>query len=161
MIHQFKATLDIIGINPFVYVPEQILKDLFTQAGKDKGHIPVRIVINNNQHKQTLVKFSGDWRLYINTTILKNSPKRIGETIDIAIEFDPADRSIMPHPEFLKALDQNKEAKQVFESLPASRQKEIIRYISFLKSADSVTRNVQKAMGFLTGKNRFVGRDKP
>lgn len=161
MMHQFKATLDIIGINPFVYVPEQILNDLFTQAGKDKGHIPVCIVINNNQHKQTLVKFSGDWRLYINTTILKNSPKRIGETIDIAIEFDPADRSIKPHPEFLKALDLNKEAKQVFESLSASRQKEIIRYISFLKSADSVTRNVQKAMGFLTGKNRFVGRDKP
>ncbi len=161
MMHQFKATLDIIGINPFVYVPEQILNDLFTQAGKDKGHIPVCIVINNNQHKQTLVKFSGDWRLYINTTILKNSPKRIGETIDIAIEFDPADRSIKPHPEFLKALDQNKEAKQVFESLSASRQKEIIRYISFLKSADSVTRNVQKAMGFLTGKNRFVGRDRP
>ena len=159
--HQFKATLDIIGINPFVYVPEQILKELFTRAGKDKGHIPVCIVINNNQHKQTLVKFSGDWRLYINTTILKNSPKRIGETIDIAIEFDPADRSIKPHPEFLKALDLNKEAKQVFESLSASRQKEIIRYISFLKSADSVTRNVQKAMGFLTGKNRFVGRDRP
>ena len=161
MMHQFKATLDIIGINPFVYVPEQILKELFTRSGKDKGHIPVCIVINNNQHKQTLVKFSGDWRLYINTTILKNSPKRIGETIDIAIEFDPADRSIKPHPEFLKALDQNKEAKQVFESLSASRQKEIIRYISFLKSADSVTRNVQKAMGFLTGKNRFVGRDRP
>jgi len=159
--HQFKATLEIIGINPFVYVPEQILKELFTQAGKDKGHIPVCIVINNNQHKQTLVKFSGDWRLYINTTILKNSPKRIGETIDIAIEFDPSDRSIMPHPEFLRALDQNKEAKQVYESLSASRQKEIIRYISFLKSADSVTRNVQKAMGFLTGKNRFVGRERP
>ncbi|MDP2724130.1 MAG: YdeI/OmpD-associated family protein [Bacteroidales bacterium] len=116
--------MDIIGINPFVYVPEQILKELFTQAGKDKGHIPVCIVINNNQHKQTLVKFSGDWRLYINTTILKNSPKRIGETIDIAIEFDPADRSIKPHPEFLKALDQYREAKQVFESLSASRQKE-------------------------------------
>ena len=161
MMHQFKATLEIIGINPFVYVPEQILKELFTQAGKDKGHIPVCIVINNNQHKQTLVKFSGDWRLYINTTILKNSPKRIGETIDIAIEFDPSDRSIMPHPEFLRALDQNKEAKQVYESLSASRQKEIIRYISFLKSADSVTRNVQKAMGFLTGKNRFVGRERP
>jgi hypothetical protein len=60
MMHQFKTTLDIIGINPFVYVPEQILKDLFTRAGKDKGHIPECIVINNNQHKQTLVKFSGD-----------------------------------------------------------------------------------------------------
>lgn len=161
MMHKFKATIDIIGVNPFVYVPEQILEDIFAQAGKDKGHIPVCVVINSNKHKQTLVRFSGHWRLYINTMMLKNSPKRIGEIIDIEIEFDPADRTIKPHPEFLKALDQNTEAKHVFESLSASRQKEIIRYISFLKSADSVTKNVQKAIGFLTGKNRFVGRDRP
>jgi hypothetical protein len=161
MMHRFKATLDIIGVNPFVYVPEQILEHIFAQAGKNKGHIPVCVEIDKSKHKQTLVKYSGDWRLYINTMILKNSPKRVGEIIDIAIEFDPADRSIKPHPEFLKALDQNREAKHVFENLSASRQKEIIRYISFLKSADSVTKNVQKAIGFLTGKNRFVGRDRP
>ena len=159
--YKFKATIDIIGINPFVYVPEQILMEIYAQAGKDKGHIPVSVVLNNIKHKQTLVKYSGHWRLYINTTMLKNSPKRIGEILDIAIEFDQADRSITPHPEFLQALDQNLEAKQVFESLSASRQKEIIRYISSLKSADSVTKNVQRAIGFLTGKNRFVGRDRP
>ena len=161
MMHKFKASLDLIGINPFVYVPEQILKEIFAQVGKDKGHIPVCVVINNNKYKQTLVKYSGYWRLYINTTMLKNSPKRVGEIIDIAIEFDPTDRTIKPHPEFLQALDQNMEAKHVFKSLSASRQKEIIRYISFLKSADSVTKNVQRAIGFLTGKNRFVGRERP
>jgi len=161
MMHKFKASLDIIGINPFVYVPKQILEEIFVQAGKDKGYIPVCVVINQNKHKQTLVKFSGDWRLYINTSMLKNSPKRIGEIIDIAIEFDPAERIIKPHPEFLKALDQNMEAKQVYESLSASRQKEIVRYIASLKSAGSVTTNVQKAIGFLTGKNRFVGRERP
>lgn len=162
MMHKFKATIDIIGINPFVYVPEQILKEIFVQAGKDKGYIPVCVVINNkNSHKQTLMKYSGAWRLYINTSMLKNSPKRVGEIIDIAIEFDSADRTIKPHPEFLQALEQNMEAKHIFERLSASRQKEIVRYISNLKSDESVTKNVQKAIGFLTGKNRFVGRDNP
>jgi len=93
--------------------------------------------------------------------MLKNSPKRIGEIIEIEIEFDPADRTIKPHPKFLKTLEQNTDAKQVFDCLSASRQKEIIRYISNLKSAYSITKNVQKAIGFLTGKNRFVGREKP
>jgi hypothetical protein len=161
MIHIFNATLDIIGINPFVYVPKQILQEIFIQAGKDRGYIPVCVEINHRKYKQTLVKYSGEWRLYINTSMLKNSPKRVGEIIHIAIEFDPSDRTIQPHPEFLHALEQNIEAKQVFESLSVSRQQEIIRYISFLKSAESVTKNVQKAIGFLTGKNRFVGRDKP
>jgi uncharacterized protein YdeI (YjbR/CyaY-like superfamily) len=93
--------------------------------------------------------------------MLKNSPKMVGESIDIGIEFDSADRTVKPHPEFLQALDQNVEAKHVFDRLSASRQKEIIRYIASLKSADSVTKNVQKAIDFLTGKNRFVGRDRP
>ncbi|MFY9152010.1 MAG: hypothetical protein WAO52_08350 [Prolixibacteraceae bacterium] len=84
MIHKFKASIDIIGINPFVYVPEQILEEIFTQAGKNKEYIPVCVIINNIGHKQTLMKFSGDWRLYINTTMLKNSPKRVGEMIDTA-----------------------------------------------------------------------------
>lgn len=81
-----------------------------------------------------MVKFSGSWRLYINTAMLKDLPKRVGEMIEIVIEFDSTDRKIRPHPEFLKALDQNLEAKQVFESLSASRQKEIVRYISLLKT---------------------------
>lgn len=159
--HKFKAPLDIIGINPFVFVPEQILKDIFTRAGKDKGYIPVSVVISDNKHQQTLVKFRGYWRLYINTKMLPNSPKRIGEIIEIAIEYDPTDRTIKPHPELLQALNQNMEANQVFEGLPASRQKEIIRYIASLKTAESVTKNVQRVIGFLTGKNRFVGRDGP
>lgn len=159
--HHFKATIEKIGINPFVYVPELILKEIIARAGKDKGHIPVCVLINNNRHNQTLVRYSGDWRLYINTTMLKNSPKRVGEIIDIAIEFDPEERIIIPHPEFIRALDKNREAKKVYEGLSSSRQKEIIRYISNLKSAESVTKNIQKAIGFLTGKNRFVGRDRP
>lgn len=159
--YKFNAPIDIIGINPFVFVPEQILNEIFSQAGKDKGYIPVDVTINGKEHKQTLVKFRGDWRLYINTAMLKNSPKRVGETIEITIAYDPVDRTIAPHPEFSQALEQNQEAKRVFDSLSASRQKEIIRYISNLKSAESITNNVQKAIGFLTGKNRFVGREKP
>ncbi len=32
----FTATLDIIGINPFVFIPEEILTRIFEDAGKVK-----------------------------------------------------------------------------------------------------------------------------
>jgi hypothetical protein len=136
--HQFKAAIDLIGINPFVYVPDNILQAIFKQAGKDKGHIPVSGTINGKVYQQTLVKYSGHWRLYINTTMLKDSPKRIGEAVDITIEFDSTERTIELHPKLVKALEGNPGAKGVFDSLPPSRQKEIIRYISFLKTEESV-----------------------
>jgi hypothetical protein len=157
----FKAKIDIIGINPFVFVPKKILKEIFKQAGKDKGHIPIRGMINGKFYQQTLVKYSGHWRLYINATMLKNSPQRIGENIEVTIEFDPTDRTIQLHPKLIKALKEYPEARIVFDKLSPSRQKEIIRYISFLKTEESIDKNVNRAIGFLLGKERFVGRNKP
>ncbi|WP_207421354.1 hypothetical protein [Desertivirga brevis] len=34
---KFTATIEIIGINPFVFVPDDILNSIFEQAGKSKG----------------------------------------------------------------------------------------------------------------------------
>jgi len=161
MIHYFKASLEIIGINPFVFVPKEILMQLFSACGKEKGHIPVCGKINDKKYTQTLVKYQGEWRLYINTIMLKNSPKRIGEKISVEIQIDKIDRTISPHPKLTKALNENEVAKEIFNTLPPSKQKEIIRYISFLKSEKSIAENIEKAIGFLLGKNRFIGREKP
>jgi hypothetical protein len=158
---KFNATLEIIGINPFVFVPVQILNGIFSVAGKEKGNIPVYGKVNGKNYTQTLVKYSGEWRLYINTTMLPESPQKIGEIIEVEIEFDQKDRTIQAHPKLTKALKENKEAQKVFDGLSPSKQKEIVRYISFLKSDESIARNVEKAIGFLLGKNRFIGRDKP
>jgi Bacteriocin-protection, YdeI or OmpD-Associated/Domain of unknown function (DUF1905) len=140
-------------------VPEQILSVIFKQAGRDKGHIPVWGTINNLQYKQTLVKYRGCWRLYINTTVLKNSPKRLGETIEVTIGFDTTDRTIPPHPDWTQALLQNQAAKKVFDSLPPSGKKEITKYIAVLKTGESRAKNIQKAIGLLSGENKFVGRN--
>jgi len=159
--NKFSASIEIIGINPFVFVPDSILEDLFKEAGKNKGTIPIRGVINDKPYRQTLVKYSGAWRLYINTTMLKNSPKRIGEIIELTIEYDSSDRSISAHPKLTEALKGNKEALQVFENLRPSLQFEIVRYIAHLKTEESIDKNVSRAINFLLGKERFVGRDKP
>ncbi len=158
---KFKATIEIIGINPFVFVPEKILAAVFKQAGKDKGHIPITGTINDKPYKQTLVRFKDEWRLYINTTMLKDSPKRIGEIVELTVIFDPVDRTLTAHPRLKRALKENTPAKAVFDALPKSRQQEIIRYISHLKTEESIDRNIDKAIDFLCGKGRFVGRDKP
>lgn len=155
----FKANIDLIGINPFVHVPEPVLEELFRKSGKDKGPIPVKGTINGKPFLQTLVKYSGEWRLYINTKMLPRSPKRIGEEIEVTIEFDPADRTIHPHPKLVQALMENTKANEVFVSLQPSLQNEIVRYIANLKTEESVERNVAKAIAFLLGKERFIGRD--
>lgn len=158
---KFSACIDKIGVNPFVFLPEPVLNHIFKQAGKDKGTIPVHGKLDGHPFIQTLVKYSGAWRLYLNTPMRKAAGKDVGDTIKVEIEFDPVERTIPVHPKLKEALDKNKKAKTAFEQLSPSRQKEIIRYISFLKTEESVDKNINRALLFLLGKERFVGRDKP
>lgn len=155
----FEARLEIIGINPFVFIPEEILQQLFQQSGKTKGPIRVKGAVNGKEYQQTLVRYKGEWRLYINMQMLTNSPKRIGETITITIVFDPEERTISMHPKLTRALTENPVAKEAFEALIPSRRLEIVRYIAHLKTEESIDRNVQKAIIHLEGKGKFVGRD--
>lgn len=157
----FTARLALIGINPFVFVPNEILEKVFVQANKNKSPIRIKGNINGNEYRQTLVKYDGDWRLYVNLEMLEKSTARIGETIDVSIGFDPEIRTLEPHPKLLEALNQNMDARKGFDGLPSSLRHEIIRYISFLKTEKSVEKNVDRAIRFLLGKERFIGRDKP
>jgi len=156
--YEFTAQLEIIGINPFVSVPDEVLVTIKAQAGKDKGPIPIKGFINGSPFLQTLVKYSGSWRLYVNMEMLKDSPKRIGEVVILKIAFDPSERIIAPHPKLADALAENKQAREQFDALAPYMQKEIVRYISLLKTEASIERNVAKAIDFLLGNGSFIGR---
>ncbi len=157
----FSARIYKIGINPYVLLPAMVLKDLFNTAGKEKGPIPVRGKLNGHAFLQTLVKYSGKWRLYLNGTMRTAAGIDVGDMADVEIEFDPGERILTMHSKLAAALQKNKKARFVFDTLVPSRQKEIIRYINSLKTEESVERNINKALAFLLGKERFVGRDKP
>jgi len=158
---RFQAKIQIIGVNPYVLIPATVLKAVFAQAGKDKGAIPIKGMIDGHPYIQTLVRYSGKWRLYLNTPMRKAAGKDVGDTVDITICYDPADRTVPMHPKLEKAFKVNKEARAVFEKLSPSRKKEILRYLHFSKNEETTVRNVAKAINFLCGKERFIGRDNP
>jgi hypothetical protein len=157
----FTSKIQIIGVNPYVLLPSVVLKNLFKEAGKTKGPIPIRGTLNDQPFVQTLVKFSGKWRLYLNTPMRKAANIDVGDIANVTIEVDLQDRTVPIHVKLQKALKKNSKAYKVFVSLPPSRQKEIARYINHLKTEESVNRNIEKVIKFLLGKERFVGRDTP
>jgi hypothetical protein len=159
--HSFSATIEIIGVNPYVSLPEVLLNAIFKDAGKDKGKIPVTMTIDGHAFIQTLIKYSGTWRLYLNTPMRKAAKKEVGDTAEFEVFYDAAPREIPMHPKLKTALTKNKAAKEIYEGLRPSLKLEIVRYISFLKTEESIDRNVLRAIHFLLGKERFIGRDKP
>jgi len=160
-IHHFRARIEIIGVNPFVFVPAGILAALQKAAGARRGKIPVRMEIDGHGFVQTLVKWKGAWRLYLNTPMRKAAGKEVGDWAKFGVGFDPKKRTVRMHAKLREALEATPEARAVYESLRPSLQLEIRRYLSFLKTEATVERNVEKAVQFLLGKGRFVGRDSP
>ena len=148
----FTAKILKIGINPYVGLPEDVLNTLFKQADKNKGPIPVRGTLNNKRFKQTLVKYQGAWRLYLNTPMRQDAGIDVGDDARVEIEFDPEPRIVPIHPKFVRALSRDKEAKAAFEQLAPSRKKEILRYLNSMKTEESLVRNVEKVIQYLLGK---------
>jgi hypothetical protein len=148
---RFAATIYKIGINPVVDPPDTSLKAIFAQAGKSRGPIPVRGKLNDVKFMQTLVKYKGAWRLYINGPMLKASGLSVGDAATIEIEFDARPR-MTPVPDELKAaLHKDQQAREAFDDLPPSRQKEIMKYIGSLKTEDAISKNVRRIIAHLRG----------
>jgi len=139
------------GINPVVDPPDDVLASVFQQAGKSKGPIAVRGKLNGVDYVQTLVKYQGAWRLYINGQMLKDSGLKVGETATIEIEFDPRPRDVAMPAKLKAALQGDKVAKKAFGYLSPSRQKEIFRYINSLRTDESIARSIERIIRAMQG----------
>lgn len=156
----FTAKIELIGINPYVLLPEPLLQQLFEQAGYDKGAIPVRISLGEQSFVQNLVKYSGAWRLYLNTPMREASQTAVGDEIEVGIEYDPVGQPVPMHPKLEAALSANEAARAAFDQLSPYRKKEIMRYINSLKTAVSVEKNIRHTLGFLLDDGKPADQDK-
>lgn len=148
----FSSKIDIIGINPYVSVPDSVLTFLLKQSGKTACPIPVHGTINGQPFIQTVVRYAGVVRLYINGPMLKSAGVKLGDIVKIKLEFDPKPRIPPMHPKLKNALAKNKEAQAIFNRFPPSHQREILKYINSMKTEASVERNVEKVIEHLLGK---------
>jgi hypothetical protein len=149
--HTFSAKVGRSEINPFVQVPDDILLKLQQAAKKEKGPVPVKGTLQGKPFLANVVRYRGLWRLYLNTEMRRAANVDVGDQVTVRVQFDHAPRPVPMPPEFELALAENKQAKEAFEKLTPSRQKEILRYLNSLKQSETLERNIEKAIGFLRG----------
>lgn len=159
----FTSTIKKRGINPYVPVSAELATQLKENWRKP---LPVLVQVNGKPEPPWCINMmpvgDGSFYLYLSGEVLKASSTQVGSVVEIALQFDanykpgPAD----PMPVwFNEALEQNPLAKQRWDELTPSLQKEILRYIARLKSVEAQTRNTQLAINVLSGgKGRFLAR---
>lgn len=164
---KFLERISIINGNPYVRPPDDVLQTVFKQAGRKTSPIPIKGKINGAKFQQSLVRYQGDWRLYVNIIMAraakikfsKSISEIVGKVATFEVEFNPKPPVYKMVTFLQNALDKNPIAKDNWEKLPPNRQKEILRYFSWLKSDEAKERNLKKVIEVLTGKEgRFMAR---
>jgi hypothetical protein len=151
MKHSFKAKIYKVGINPCVKVPDTITAKL----NVTKGYIPIKGTIQGYFFQQTLCPIKNEeFRLYVNGPMLKGGNIKVGQIANFLIEQDTLKRNKnVSIPEaFKKRLEENN-LLAAFEQLAPFRQKEITRYLANLKTEDALTKNIDKMIKVLQGKD--------
>jgi hypothetical protein len=145
--HQpFSSTVYKLGINPCVDVPLGI-----SQAFGKRGHVSVAGTLNGHPIRATLMPKGGGYhRLYLNGDMRKRAGVDVGDEVEITLEIDLRPRD-QPMPEALaRALEHNNAARDAFERLAPSRQKEILTYLNWLKRPETLKKHIDRLMADLT-----------
>ena len=148
----FHAKIYKVGINPCVRVPS----DVTSKMVPSKGYIPIKGEIAGQKFQQTLVPVkNAEYRLYVNGNMLTTANAKVGDTVKFTIEQDVAPRTVrvLMSAEFKRKLIHNN-LLSAFKKLTPSRQKEILKYLNYLKTKEARIRNMNKVIRELKRKGQ-------
>jgi Domain of unknown function (DUF1905)/Bacteriocin-protection, YdeI or OmpD-Associated len=160
---RFHATIRIVGLNPYVRV--SAVRAGALKPGWRKP-MPVRIRIDGQPETPWRINMmpmgDGAFFVYLHGDVRRASNTKVGDRVLVDVEFDANYRNGPMHrmPDwFRKPLAANPQAAAEWKRLMPSLKKEILRYLSRLRSADARTRNVRRALAALSRNGtRYMGR---
>lgn len=148
----FKAKIYKIGINWAVDVPASIVQEMIPE----KGYIRIKGQINGFEFIQTLVPVkNAPYRLFVNLIMMKGGKTTLGETaaFTIAQNHTIVDQ-IYPMPTILAEELTKHQLHDQFNLLSASRRKDVFKYLSYLKTEETIKKNIDKLIAQLYNKDK-------
>ena len=142
----FSAKIHKLGINPCVDVPEGVVTTLLQLANRKNGPVQVKADLEGTVFNANVVRYTGSWRLYLNTVTRKTANKDAGDTVGIRLSYDPAPR-MPPMPEaFRQALSDNKELQKIWRLKPSAKRREILQELNDKKTDTKLARDIAETI---------------
>ncbi len=144
---KFKALIYKTGINWCVDVPGKIT----SQLAVSRGYIKIRGKINDFDFSTTLIPVKASpYRLFVNGIMMKGAKTAVGKVAYFKIEQDRRkfDESYS-FPAKLKNELQKHQLTKAFSGLTESRKKDILKYLSNIKTEDTLIKNINKVVAQL------------
>ncbi len=144
-IQRFRSVIESAGGGgAFVSVPFDV------EAVFGKNRVPVKATIDGEPYQGTLVRMGGPCHMLI---VLKHIRLKIGkgpgDPVDVVVEEDLDPRVVEIPDDLAKALGSQPRARQFFDGLPYTNQKEYVQWIVDAKREETRAIRVSKAVAML------------
>ncbi|HTM97579.1 MAG TPA: YdeI/OmpD-associated family protein [Pedobacter sp.] len=152
MKHTFKAKIYTIGINWAVDVPREISEKMLPE----KGYIRIKGQINHFDFIQTLVPVkNAPYRLFVNFIMMKGGKTAVGEIASFEIEQNHTHvDKIYPMPKLLADTLEYHQLTDDFNQLTPTRIKDILKYLFYVKTEETLKKNIDKVVTQLKNKEK-------
>jgi len=145
---KFKAKLDAVGPGgswTFMTVPFSVEKLYGTRA-----RAAVKGTLNGFAFRSSIMPMGdGTHSMMVNKQMQRGAGAQPGQMVAVVMEQDTAPRTVTVPPELKKALARNQAARNFFDKLAYSHQKEYVSYITEAKKPGTRARRVEKTVALL------------
>ncbi len=151
---QFKAKIEgkeagvVAAITPPVDVPEMF---------GTRARVPIRGTINGFPFRSSLMPCGGRHMMPVNKILCQGAGVKPGDTVEVVMERDEAERTVDAPPQLKKELARNKKAREKWETLSFTHKKEMANTIRDAKQEETRARRLAKIMQVLTTDAKWTG----
>jgi len=153
-IFTFKAKIYKTGINWCVDVPDEVSE----QMTKIRGKINIKGKINGFDFIKTLMPVkNSEHRLFVNQAMMKGGKTALEQVA--TFEITQNDEKIIkkyPLPKQLKTELKQHNLTEEFGKLTEARKRDILKYLSYIKTAETLQKNIDKLITQLEAKEKNV-----
>jgi hypothetical protein len=179
--HRFVATIYKLWMMRHVDVPDEVARSLAkelaassTSAGSRHGarsgkknkplrtkYIPVLATVNGREARVTLVPAGGGrYRVQLNTALRKAARADAGDEVSVTLRIDRESREPALPTDLRMALEENPEARKIFEALTTGHRRHIVEWFDSARGMDTRIRRLGFTIDFLLKRGREGSRDR-
>jgi hypothetical protein len=113
---------------------------------------PVKVTLNGYSYRSTISSMGGEVFIPLRKSNREAAGLEGGETIDVEIEFDTAQREIKPTADFIRALKAAPPAWDRWQELSFTHQREHVEAIEGAKKPETRARRIESAVRMIAAR---------
>lgn len=120
------------------------------EAFGTRARVPVCGTINRFPYRSSIMNMGSGHMMVVNRELREGAKVKAGDIVEIVMQRDTAPRLVEVPADFNKVLSGSKKAKEIFDKLSYTHQKEYVRWITEAKREETRKSRIKRAIEMLS-----------